>query len=91
MQSITKQRVEDTLTESGYIPLECSFLVGSIIYRWGPKIHLHAIRMEDNELYYACIAYLRERGRDFNSLREGIDSAIHGKCPHWEMLQRSSE
>jgi len=91
MNPISEDRIKDTLTVKGYLPSECCFLAEGIIYRWGPKSRLAAIRIEDNELYRACKEYLRQHGKEFASLDEAIAIATRDKWPNWEKLPRPPE
>src|SRR4051794_29481041 len=86
MRPISLQEVTAALTGDGFLPLACSFAVSGVIYRWGPKSRLIALRIEDNDLYEACMNYLYEEGREFSSLDEAVATAKRDNWPHWERL-----
>ena len=86
MNAVPFEEVRDVLTRGGNAPIECSFLVGGVIYIWGPSARLAAYRIERNDLYQACVNYLHQQGRDFPSLDRAIDVARRERWPHWDRL-----
>ncbi len=74
------------ITLRGHIPLECSFAVRGVIYRWGSTTPLLATIIENNALYQGCLDFLYQEGKEFASLDEAIMVATRDKWPNWEKL-----